>query len=832
MLRYPHRNVLLLGRDTHRLERAVRTVLFDFVMRSRVAFIIQVIVGRPDMGPARGVRTMNRAVHACRRVFPAAYGALCWGLLLVAGCGGGAPRDEYAGLTTERVQTWAFLPRDVVRDMRRSDSDEQEDIARWPQFRRIALVSGWSEPESSGTWTAGPQSTLRLNLDHEGNWSLYFSGKPADDLDSNTDPILRFVINDVESGRVELERRWADYVVPLAPGTLRRGRNEIVLSGNPAASDRVGATAVELRDSRPVQFRAIGVIESDAWTSDGPSTEFDEERGRLRVMRSGKLFVPIRAAEAASSVTLGVSAWSLPWTSPVEFRATLQPVGRADVDPVVLAEESLGGPLGSAEFSTATALHGKELTLGCLVFEMHLSDSWDRAALDVLEWTSAGSDSTARESGLEPSPRVDTLPDIVVIVLDAARADHFGVYGYGRNTTPQIDDLAAGSVVFRNAFAPTPYTRSSVPTLITGLSFHEHEVISQNHVLNEDARTLAEYLQGIGYRTACYTANANHSVASGTDQGCDEFHELWRNPDGPGPHEEWNDPHRLSELAREQLVRDSDQPLFLMLHYVPPHVPYAPREEFDVFTDESYTGPYTGLLATMRAINQGELRPSVADLNHVMSLYDGNLRMGDDAVGKVLDVLRRRDRWDQTMVLVLSDHGEAFEEHGRMGHNTTVYDEMLHIPFILRLPGDVIPERVDTEALVTLADVVPTVLGYVGLEPDGPLTGADLLSPATFDVRRSLAARSSGERPAYAYRTLDWKAIATGAELRRQEVYNLRADPAETKNLASEQLDTSLCLATLLRQELSESRKALSAGEVPALSRDDMEALRSLGYVR
>ena len=646
-------------------------------------------------------------------------------------------------------------------------------------------------------------------------------GKPADDPDSNADPILRFLINDVESGRVELERRWAEYVVPLAPNTFRRGRNRIVVSGDPTASG-----------SRPVQFRAIGVIESDSWASDGPTTEFDEESGALRVMRSGKLFVPVHAADAASSVTFGVSARSRPWTSRVELRVTLQPVGRTDVDPVVLAEESLGGPFGSAEFSTATALHGRELTLGCLVFEMRLSDSWDRVALDVLEWKSGEPDSAARESDPESRPMTDTRPDIVVIILDAARAGHFGVYGYGRNTTPNVDGLAAHSIVFRNAFASTPYTRSSVPTLITGLSFRDHEVLSQNHVLNDDARTLAEYLQGIGYRTACYTAIANHSVASGTDQGCDEFHELWRNPNARGPHEERNNPHRLSELAREQLLRESDQPLFLMLHYVPPHIPYAPREEFDIFTDESYTGTYTGLLATVRAINQGELRPSAADLNHVMSLYDGNLRMGDDAVGKVLDVLRRRDRWDQTMLFVLSDHGEAFEEHGRMGHNTTVYDEMLHIPFILRLPGDVIPQTVDTEAMVTLADVVPTVLGYVGLEPDGPLTGADLLSPATFGVRRSLVARSIGERPAYAYRTLEWKIIERGDELRRQELYNLSADPAETKNLVSEQLDTSLCLATLLRQELNESRQSLAVGEVPNLSSDDVEALRSLGYVR
>ena len=566
---------------------------------------------------------------------------------------------------------------------------------------------------------------------------------------------------------------------------------------------------------------------ADTGTAGERFVEFDPESGTIRVMRSGRLVIPVRAASPASAVTFSLSARSLPLTSPVDVRVTFEPVDRTDVEPVTLAEESFGGLFGS-EFSMTADLSGKEMTLGCLVFDMHLPDGWDRATLEALEWSSNGSDAAARESVARFVSGTEALPDIVVILLDAARADHVGVYGYGRDTTPYIDDLATESLVFRHAFASTPYTRSSVPTMITGLSFDEHEVISQDRVLGDDARTLAEYLQDVGYRTVCYTANANHSVASGTDQGCDEFHELWRGPDGR-QHEEWNNPHRLSALANEHLLQDFDQPLLLMLHYVPPHLPYEPTEEFDIFTDADYAGPYTGLLRTVRAINQGELQPGAADLNHIVSLYDGNLRMGDDAVGQVLETLRRRDRWDQTMVIVLSDHGEAFEEHGRMGHNTTVYDEMLEIPFILRLPGGVVPESVDTEALVTLADVLPTVLGYVGLEPDRPLTGSDLLAPATYEVRRSVVARSVGERPAYAYRTLGWKVIARGDDLARPEVYNLTADPGETTNLVSVELDTSLCLAALLGQALREPRTAVSAGEVPGLSEEDMGTLRSLG---
>ena len=266
------------------------------------------------------------------RVFPATRGALCVGLLLVTGCSGATGRDEPASLSAAQVQSWAFRPRAIVWDMRRADPDALEDLELWPPFERFEPGSGWLEPEVSGTWMTGSRSTLSVTVDDTEDWNLYFSALAVDAANTNADPVLRFLINGGHPGQVELERRWADYVVPLPPGTLQRGRNEIAVSGRSSGAG-----------GWPIQLRALGVIGANVWQPDAVQTEFDEDRGVLRVMRTGKLFVPIRAADNATSVQLGVTTRSFPWTTPVGIRATLQPVGRSDADPVVLAEESLSG---------------------------------------------------------------------------------------------------------------------------------------------------------------------------------------------------------------------------------------------------------------------------------------------------------------------------------------------------------------------------------------------------------------------------------------------------------------------------------------------------------
>ena len=458
-------------------------------------------------------------------------------------------------------------------------------------------------------------------------------------------------------------------------------------------------------------------------------------------------------------------------------------------------------------------------------------------------WTRDASPQRADESiepGKNPStiseddPKLATIarrgrPDIILVTLDAARSDHFSCYGYGRRTTPNIDRLAEESLVFTNAFALVPNTRQSVPTMVTGLSFINHQVISKELMLAKEATTLAEHLKEAGYRTACITATPNNSRSLATDQGYDEFFELWTET----TKDESIDPHFLSARAADWLeLNRSTGPIHLQLHFVPPHAPYRPAPLYDLFTNPDYEGPFNGFPGSILRNSEGRREPSITDLEHVIASYDGNLRAADDAVAQVLTELQKRPNWNNTVVLVTSDHGEAFFEHRRMGHNNTVYDEMLRVPLILRLPPGMTTEGIDVNRLATLADIVPTLLAAASLHPGMPLDGINLLSeyPPTHGAdERTFAAKTSHSRPTRCLRSLRWKVIISNSG--RGELYDLESDPLEHTDLRfANRLD-------FLEKGRLLTRRFLSAPLLPKRIQDidvterDREMLKALGYV-
>jgi arylsulfatase A-like enzyme len=421
-------------------------------------------------------------------------------------------------------------------------------------------------------------------------------------------------------------------------------------------------------------------------------------------------------------------------------------------------------------------------------------------------------------------------PDIILITLDAARPDHFSCSGYHRPTTPKIDLLARESLVFDNVFALVPNTRQSVPTMVTGLSFINHGVTADDtSTLSQEATTLAEYLQTAGYRTACLTATPNNSTTLGTDQGYDEFVELWTDESKTDS----LNPHVLAGRAVEWLESNRDAgPIHLQLHFVPPHAPYEPRPEFDLFTEPDYDGLFKGFPDSILQRVGGRLAISSSDLEHVVASYDGNLRAADDAVGLVLSTLRNDPRWEETIVLVTSDHGEAFFEHRRMGHNNTVFDEMLRVPFILRLPAAIEKDGVDTDRLATLADIVPTLLALTGLESEIRLDGIDLLDAPNRPegpVDRTFAIQTAHRQPTRGLRSLAWKVILTRKG--RGELYDLERDPDEHINLAHDERSLFLERAAMLVQQFNSTPLLDRRDRQETLSDRDREMLKALGYM-
>lgn len=415
-----------------------------------------------------------------------------------------------------------------------------------------------------------------------------------------------------------------------------------------------------------------------------------------------------------------------------------------------------------------------------------------------------------------PNPLLLDRPDIVVIILDAARERQFGFAGYERDTTPHLDRLAAESLIFTQAYSECATTSCSVPNMISGVPFLNVGTVFKGRTIPDEVVTMAEYLGPLGYSTYGLSGNPNNSQARNSHQGFDIFQKIW----GAYPQST-----RAIELIEQQPV---DKPMYLQLHYLPPHPPLKPTKEFDVYSDPDYVGPVEPKMR-LRPYSLGRKVFTPEDVTQLIALYDGNLKMADDAISQVFETLKKAGRWENTIILVTSDHGEAFQEHDVFSHNSTVYEEMIHVPFLLRLPGGVVPEGVDVDRPVALADIVPTLIRRLGLPPAPEVWGEDLLGRR---LPRYLFHRTHEPRnAALGVRSERWKAIVR-SDRQEPRLFDMEADPQERVNLAAERPLLLASLTLRLRDFIGDWEKRVpQTSEDVKLSPQDEAMLRSLGYV-
>jgi arylsulfatase A-like enzyme len=346
-----------------------------------------------------------------------------------------------------------------------------------------------------------------------------------------------------------------------------------------------------------------------------------------------------------------------------------------------------------------------------------------------------------------------TRPNVLLISIDAVRADHLGVYGYKRATSRAIDRLAARSLVFMDAYSQAPKTVDSVPSIMTGaypsnVPRDYRDVARRKagaYALAEDARPLAGLLRDAGYATAAGTGFRLVQVEPGFE------------------HFEVGTPTQTAL----HFIETTNVPFFLWLHYPEPHIPYAKHKNHD-------------------------FGPSPIDR------YDGEIATVDDQVEVVLDALAKHDLVNNTVVIVTADHGEEFMEHGGTSHTRKLYRELLHVPLIVHVPG-VEPRRV--RGPVELVDIVPTVAELTGVE----------LAPGTIDGESLLGSERRKGQAAYAedlgekglviskralfdgrYRLIDDRVSD------RLELYDDKRDPREQRDLSLRRPDIAARLLETL----------------------------------
>jgi len=434
-------------------------------------------------------------------------------------------------------------------------------------------------------------------------------------------------------------------------------------------------------------------------------------------------------------------------------------------------------------------------------------------------------------------------PNLVLISIDTLRADRLHCYGNDRETSPNIDAFAGESVFFERAISQSPHTSPSHMSILTGMMPDVHQVANFNKdqgiVLSPRIATLAELLKRYGYLTSAFVGKGNLPAEKGFSRGFDRYETSFvRFTDGVNP--------LPAGLIRELDRRASDhRPFFLFLHHFFVHDPYiyGPEEFRSRFLVpgikvEGLPSGYADF-AEMNKTERAEafwecFDPAHPDhLRHLIALYDGGVLFSDHMFGRILELLKERELYDNTIIVLLSDHGEEFFEHGNKGH-MHLYVQELNVPLIIRFPegglgGTRIPETVRT------VDVSPTILDFLGI-PAGEVQGLSILPRI----------RGKGS---YEPDVVSFSVIRPGGTVRVEEkklsysneiterLYELGTDPAESTNVIS----TNPAGRKLLREE-ARKRQEEKAGFIarigspigggPVEMTPEIEAdMRALGYL-
>jgi arylsulfatase A-like enzyme len=440
-------------------------------------------------------------------------------------------------------------------------------------------------------------------------------------------------------------------------------------------------------------------------------------------------------------------------------------------------------------------------------------------------------------------------PSFVVVVLDTVRADHTSAYGYRRDTTPNLARLSARGVRFERAYATGHWSLPSHASLFTGLFTSRHGAHTEHLALDPHHPTLAEVLAQHGYETANFTGNAWIGPGTGMSRGFQRNHESWRSYHVDimllanrvyyalvAPDWDKGGAETLAGIRRWLFERDTTRPYFLFVNFYEPHGPYqhVPRVFRRRFTDADFSLHALETIGTrvMTATQNGHLL-SVGDIAAGRDLLDGAIAAADAMLGEVLELVG-----DEPIVVVVSDHGELFGEHTLFGHSNTLYEPLIRIPMVIA--GGTLPQGFVAEEVVSLVDIMPTLLAMAGIRAPA-VDGIDLLTlfsegeqPAGRQVRAeqfsptTLAHGWAHQRPDEIDYLFARKQAVVSGSLKRivaadgsDSGYDLRADPGEERPFPGSE--------TRLSAQVPEPEATRAA---PALDPIQRKMLEVLGYLQ
>lgn len=449
----------------------------------------------------------------------------------------------------------------------------------------------------------------------------------------------------------------------------------------------------------------------------------------------------------------------------------------------------------------------------------------------------------------EGSP-TERAPNVVLITIDTLRADHLEYLGYERPTSPTTRQLSERSVVFTEAVAHYPLTTPSHGSILSGRYVRSHGATGNCVPIHESVPLLSEILRDRGYTTAAFVTGVPVSARYGFARGFDHFVDRDRIDfttacvaDALGQLKllrtwwRWTSRDRLSTAVARWIRRHPRTPFFLWIHQLAPHLPYTPPFRYERALDRERSSMVTGN-RVIHAINSHDVEPTSSDVSHIVGLYDGEIAFTEHLLGKMLQDLATSRYLDDAVVVFTADHGEKlYDRSDYIGHGYTLYDEEIIVPLMFFSPS-LLPSPARIPMCVETIDIAPTIIDLLRMPAQPTFQGVSLL-PLMVPERKlnddGRPRHPEHETPSFALdknskmvRFRGWKYIEN--ENGREELYDLRADPAEIRNVVLEEPG-----------RLEEFRRLLHAWdasvpivrmEAPQLDPESIRALRSLGYIQ
>jgi len=689
----------------------------------------------------------------------------------------------------------------------RGDELDLAYLASDPSFER----RGWSRLEGPAghrmAWMQGRRSRLRLPFHSTGDKELYLRVRSHESLGPSLPLVLS--LNDAPLAEITLAPREQDFRIVIPASAQARGDNVLALT---APRQRAPAPGDADRRELVAAFSALAVrplgpgARSGVPAAEGPRLALPPSSSvayYLRIPPGARLSLGVQGSEAGKARVVGLLEDDTQGTA------------------------ILDRPAGPGRPTTEDV--GLEQRAGAIV-RLELANPGP----DGIVWLTSARVTVPAAAASRPRPvRAEAArPNVVLYVVDTLRADYLGAYGHAAPTSPRLDAFAREAILFEDAWAQASWTRPAIASILTGLHVGSHGVDLEDRVLSASAETLTEAVRDGGYRTGAFVANHLLGGRFGFSQGFDAWN--------PGAQTLYGAP--AADLVRQALawVDSGSGPFFLYVHTMEPHSPYTPSEEdLRPFIRDGYRGT-TDTRSLLRLGQLGTLEPE--GLRFLRSRYEGEVHQNDRAFGALLDGLRSRGLGDATIVVFTADHGEEFLEHGGTEHAKTLYQELVRVPLVVRVPGGR-PGGTRERGTVQQIDLMPTILGLAGLPVPRSLPGRDLTARFTGPTGPEVPAPVlfSEERFAVvdklSVRAGDLKLIFNndGPALWRAgshlELYDLARDPGEKANLVA----SRPIAVAFLQQRLDAFRRAQAragAAERVALSADEREQLRALGYAQ